>query len=85
MALTITKERVVQLGGGQKQVTYKVVDSNGDGGTLSANFFNHIDNAFLTNITTATWVSLTWTDDSEDITIGSEGSGDTYKVTVIGV
>jgi len=85
MTLTIVKERFIQLGGGAKQVTYKVTDSDGSGGTLSANFFNHIDNVHIQNMVSATWISAIWTEDTEDITIGGEGaSSDVYKVTVTG-
>lgn len=85
MTLTIEKEKVLQLGGGVKQVIYKVTDSDGSGGTLSVNFFNHILNVHVQNMVSATWVSAIWTEDAEDITIGSEGaSSDKYKVTVWG-
>lgn len=85
MTLTILKERVIQLGGGVKQVTYKVTDSDGSGGNVIVNFLNHIDNVHVQNMVSATWVSATWTEDAETITIGSEGaSSDVYKVTVWG-
>lgn len=85
MALTIELERKDRWGK-LKVATYKITDSDGGGGSLAVgDFFNHIDNVIINDITTAAAVTATWTDGSETITIGSEGSAaDVYKVTVIG-
>jgi len=84
MTLTITLERKDRMGS-MKMFIFKVVDSDGSGGTLAVgNYVSHIHNVHLQNMTGTTWTSAIWTDGSEDITIGSEGSGDTFKVTVWG-
>ena len=87
MALTIVKDfGPVPSGGGLKKVVFKVTDSNGGGGSLAVgSFFSHITNVHIQNMVSATWISAIWTEDSETITIGSEGTtSDIYKVTVWG-
>lgn len=86
MTLTVTRDKIIPLGGGVKKVYYTISDSDGSGGVLDlSEEFNHILNANITDITTAVFVSATWTDDSESIIIGSEGSAsDTYKLSVEG-
>jgi len=86
MTLTIVKEKTIPLGGGLKQVIFKVTDSDGSGGTLEMSpYLNHIYNAHVQNITTAVFVSAIWTDGDETITIGAESTAaDTLKVTVTG-
>lgn len=86
MTLTVTRDKVICIGGGVKKVYYTISDSDGSGGSLDlSQEFNHILNVELTDITTAIFISTTWTDDSETITIGSEGSSsDTYKLSVEG-
>jgi len=87
MALTIVKDKgPVQLGGGLKMVTFKVTDSNGGGGSLAVgDWFSHITNVLVANMTRAVTVTARWTEDAESITLGSEGStNDVYKVTVWG-
>jgi len=86
MAITITFEKIVAIGGGLKEVYFKVVQSGSTGGSLAVgNWLNHIYWADVHNITTAIFVSALWTDGSETITIGDEGStGDTMKVRVVG-
>ena len=85
MTLTIGIPKVSRWGK-DKIATYKVTDSDGSGGTLDVSqMFSHIDNVIITDLTRAVAVTARWTDDSESITIGSEGtSADVYKVTVIG-
>ena len=85
MALTITLEKTDRWGK-SRVATYKVVDDNGNGGSLDVSeMFNHIENVVVTCITTSLAVTAKWTEYSEDITIGSESSsGDTYMVTVWG-
>lgn len=86
MALTIVLEKVIQMGGGIKAAYYKVTDSDGSGGTLDVSqMFSHILIVAAVDMTTAIGISTTWTEDSENITIGSEGSAaDVYKIMVQG-
>lgn len=86
MTLTIVLEKVVQLGGGVKKAYYKVTDSDGGGGSLDVSqMFSHLLNVHIQNMVSSTWISGIWTENSETITIGSEGaSSDVYKVTVEG-
>jgi len=85
MTLTITFEKQVAIGGGLRMLVFKLVQSGASGGDLAVgNWLNHIDQVVVTNLS-GTWVSAAWTDGSETITIGNEGSDeDVMKVTVIG-
>jgi len=64
---SITTEKNIPLGGGVRMIIYRAVD-DGSGGTILAGV-NHIITASVTDLTRAVWVSATWTEDSETITI----------------
>jgi len=69
MTLTIVLDKVSRWGK-DKVATYKVTDSDGSGGSLAVgDFFNHIDNVIINDLTRAVAVTARWTDDSETITM----------------
>jgi len=86
MAITITFDKLVQLGGGIKIVFFTLVQSGATAGSLAVgSYLNHIYWANVRDITTDIAVNATWTDGSETITVEDQGStGDTLKVIVIG-
>jgi len=87
MTLTIVLERKERIGA-LKMFIFKVTDSDGSGGDLVMSpYLSHIYWADVHDIdaTNADYIKATWTDGDETITIGNQGgSGDEYKVIVIG-
>jgi len=85
MTLTITFDKQIALGGGLRMLFFTLVQSGASGGDLAVgSWISHINQVVVTNLS-GTWVSAAWTDGSETITIGNEGSTtDVMKVTVIG-
>ena len=84
MALTIVQEYKGSLAGLLKVIIYKITDSSGDGGVVNA-AVNHICWVGATNLSRAVFMSTIWTDDSEAITLGAEGSaGDVIRLIVLG-
>jgi len=84
MTLTIQQEFKGSLAGYLKMVIYKITDSDGSGGTVVVPM-NHICFASAVDLTTAVFISTIWTDGSETITVGAEGSAaDVIRLIVIG-
>jgi len=86
MAITITFEKIIGLGGGIKELFFTLVQSGSTAGNLDVgNWLNHIYWADVIDITTDVKVNATWTDGSEVITIEDQGSDeDILKVRVTG-
>jgi len=85
MTLTITLEKQEKWGA-LKVFIFKVQDTVKQAITLEISpYLNHISWVGVTDITTAAWVSSTWTDGDETITIGNEFTASDYlKVIVVG-
>ena len=84
MTLSIQQEYKGSLAGMLKIIIYKITDSDGTGGTIVVPL-NHICWAGATNLTTAAFRSTLWTNESETLTIGAEGSAaDVIRLVVLG-
>jgi len=85
MTLTITLERKERMGA-LKVYIFHVIDTVKQAITLDmSNYLSHIFWADAHDLTTAVYVSATWTDGSESISIGNEfTASDILKVIVIG-